>query len=135
MDIIKALGDFFSGIIDSISRTADEMADTVPEEAELSESEQTDEELIERMPTSTVRATIKSARREMDPVTLQGWSRVIFNCDDGVERKMFFPGDNGVFLVAGESGILEHREGSFVSFEKDSGEIVGAMYHIMPEED
>lgn len=85
--------------------------------------------------TQCVPATIKSARREMDPVTLQGWSRVIFTCEDGKERKMYFPGENGVYLTAGERGILEHRDGAFVSFEKESGEIVGALYHLLPEEE
>lgn len=83
--------------------------------------------------TQTVRAVIKSAHRDMDPVTLQGWSRVIFNCEDGEERKMYFPGENGVYLVASEAGVLEHRDGAFVSFEKDSGEIVTPLFHLLPE--
>ncbi len=83
--------------------------------------------------TQSVRAVIKAAQRDMDPVTLQGWSRVIFTCEDGVERKMYFPGKNGVYLVAGEHGLLEHRDGAFVSFEKDSGELVTPMYHLLPE--
>ena len=89
----------------------------------------------ELAPSQTIRATIRSARREMDPVTLQGWSRVIFDCEDGQERKMYFSGPNGVYLTAGEEGILEHRDGVFVSFEKDSGEIVGALFHIPAEEE
>lgn len=80
--------------------------------------------------TETCRAEILEARREMDPVTLQGWSRVTFRCEDGEERKMYFPGENGIYLLKGETGMLEHRDGAFVSFEKDSGEIVGALYHI-----
>lgn len=83
--------------------------------------------------TQTCRAEILEARREMDPVTLQGWSRVTFLCEDGETRKMYFPGENGVYLLRGEKGALEHREGAFVSFEKDSGEIVGALYHIPAE--
>lgn len=92
-----------------------------------------DEERENMLPTETVRATIREACRDMDPVTLQGWSRVIFSCEDGAERKMQFPGENGLYLTEGESGLLEHRNGAFVSFEKDSGEIVGALYHIPAE--
>ena len=80
--------------------------------------------------TTYVRAVIKSAKRDLDPVTLQGWSRVTFTCEDGTEMKMCFPGSNGVHLISGEAGLLEHSDGAFVSFEKDSGQIVAALYHI-----
>lgn len=105
-------------VTDEPECTTDENAETYDEEKE----------------TETCRAEILEARREMDPVTLQGWSRVIFLCEDGETRKMYFPGENGVYLLKGERGVLEHHEGAFVSFEKDSGEIVGALYHI-PAED
>ena len=87
------------------------------------------------VPTQTVRAEIRSARRDLDPVTLQGWSRVTFLCEDGVERKMQFSGDNGVYLTKGETGVLEHLNGKFISFEKDSGEIVAPLYHLTPVEE
>lgn len=87
------------------------------------------------IPSELVRATIKSAARDHDPVTLQGWSRVTFSCEDGEERKMQFQGENGVYLVKGETGLLEHRNGSFVSFTKDSGEVVAALYRLRPDEE
>lgn len=101
--------------------------DAFPEGEGFEPAEDAGEEAAQ---TQTCRAEIIEARREMDPVTLQGWSRVTFRCEDGEERKMYFPGENGVYLLKGENGLLEHCDGKFVSFEKDSGEIVGALYHI-----
>lgn len=80
--------------------------------------------------TETVMATIKKLRRDLDPATLTRWSGVVFTCDDGVERKMYFPGENGVYLMVGERGLLEHRDGAFVSFEKENGEIVTPLFRI-----
>lgn len=129
MNILKAAGEFLTSVAHEFLKAAGEI-EVIDKDAGVQE-----EETDDQTPTQMVRATIRSARREMDPVTLQGWSRVIFTCEDGEERKMYFPGENGVYLTAGESGILEHRDGAFVSFEKDSGEVVGALYHILPEEE
>lgn len=85
--------------------------------------------------TETVMATIKKLRRDLDPVTLTRWSGVVFTCDDGVERKMYFPGENGVYLMVGERGLLEHRDGAFVSFEKENGEIITPLFHIPAEQE
>lgn len=141
MNILRAAGEFLTSVADAITKSIREIDVT----AEASHEDDIREEAVteefqdaandELPPSQSIRATIKSARREMDPVTLQGWSRVIFACEDGEERKMYFPGDNGIYLTAGEDGLLEHRDGAFVSFEKDSGEIVGALYHILPEEE
>lgn len=106
----------------------DDAADAPDEEQQL--AEMADDASQPKAQTTYVRAVIKSAKRDLDPVTLQGWSRVTFTCEDGAEMKMCFPGSNGVHLVAGEAGLLEHSDGAFVSFEKDSGEIVAALYHI-----
>lgn len=135
MNILKAAEDFLASVARALNNTVVEagVQDEAPEEETADDIMEDDAD--DMTPSQTVRATIRSARREMDPVTLQGWSRVIFACEDGEERKMYFPGENGVFLTAGETGLLEHRDGAFVCFEKDSGEIVGALYHILPEED
>lgn len=82
--------------------------------------------------TQLIRATIRTAKHDMNPVTLQGWTRIICDCEDGVERTMSFDGDTGVYLTAGESGLLEHRDGVFVSFTKDSGEVVTRLYRMLP---
>ena len=83
--------------------------------------------------TETVRATLRKVKHDMNPVTLQGWTRIICDCEDGVERTMSFDGDTGVYLMAGERGLLEHRDGVFVSFTKDSGEMVTKLYRMLPE--
>lgn len=139
-DILKAAGEFLNAVADAITKAAGELRieEESPVPVELAETEMNEDDTAEEetlAPSQMVRATIKSARREMDPVKLQGWSRVIFTCEDGEERKMYFSGPNGVYLTEGENGVLEHRDGRFISFEKDSGEIVGAMYHILPEEE
>ena len=110
-----------AAVIRPVHKEADEMPD---------EETNKNDESADETPTQTVRATIKTASRDLDPVTLKGWSRGIFTCEDGEERKMYFEGDNGVYLTKGETGILTHRDGAFVSFEKDSGEVVGALFHI-----
>lgn len=121
MSLMKSAAD----LLEALKRQLEQAAqDTDDDEAG------TEEDVAE---TQTVRAVIKAAHRDMDPVTLQGWSRVIFSCEDGEERKMYFPGEHGVFLVAGEAGVLEHRDGAFVSFEKDSGEVVTPLFHLLPE--
>lgn len=96
-------------------------ADETPEEAGLPEENQ------------TCRAEILEACRDMDPVTLQGWSRVRFLCEDGEERKFTFAGVNGLYLVSGETGLLEYRGKAFIGFEKDSGEYVSPLFHMLPE--
>ena len=96
-----------------------------------------DEAVIEEAPDSAVQigAVIRESCRAMDPITLRGASKLSFTCEDGVKRDFFVPGENGVHLVAGERGILEYHGNTFVSFTKESGEIVGALYHIPPEQE
>lgn len=90
------------------------------------------EEMIE---TTIVRARIKRVKHDMNPVTLRGWTRLICECEDGQERTMSFDGETGVHLTDGEWGMLEHRNGVFVSFEKDSGEIVAPLYYVPAEDE
>ena len=114
------------------SQSEGQEAGAQPAQEELAGEEAFDaaEQAVDECPAQTVRATIRSASRDMDLVTLQGWSRVTFDCEDGERRKMYFPGENGIYMRAGECGMLEHRDGAFISFEKDSGEIVGVLFHI-----
>lgn len=131
MDLMKAIEEMVEGA-QSFLKGLFDTEGTIPEvqESEPQDDDESADEEEQEEPAETVRATIKAASRDMDPVTLQGWSRVTFTCEDGEERKMYFPGENGVHLVAGERGILEHRNGAFISFEKDSGEVVGVLFHI-----
>ena len=92
-------------------------------------------ETIEEIPSSQlVWAEIRRVKHDMNPVTLSSWTRIVCDCEDGVERKMSFDGENGMYLSEGDTGMLEHRDGVFVSFEKDSGEVVAPLYHIPAEE-
>lgn len=94
-----------------------------------------DEEKTEPMlPAERVRASIRRVKRDMNPVTLSPWTRIVCSCADGQERTMSFDGENGKYLAEGDTGVLEHRAGVFVSFEKDSGEVVAQLYHIPAEE-
>lgn len=83
----------------------------------------------------TCQAEILETCRDLDPVTLQGWSRVRFLCEDGEKRKFFFSGSNGLYLASGEKGMLEYRGKEFIGFTKDSGEYVSPLFHVLPEED
>ncbi len=114
----------------SASQKDDEPAipDAVDEAEELEDGAA--EESVE---TTIVPAVIKSVRHDHDPVTLSGWTRLVCSCEDGTELTMSFSGNTGVYLTVGERGLLEHREGAFVSFEKENGEIVTPMYHMTPE--
>lgn len=80
------------------------------------------------------RACVKESNRAMDFMTLQGASRVTFLTEDGQTLKFHIPGESGAFLFKGDEGLLEYRDQTFLSFVKDSGEVVGAMYHIPAEE-
>lgn len=79
-------------------------------------------------------AVIAESCREMDPITLRGASRLSFRCEDGEKRDFFIPGESGVHLVSGERGTLEYQGLTFLSFTKESGEVVGALFHIPAEE-
>ena len=81
------------------------------------------------------RAEILSACRDMDPVTLQGWSRVSFLCEDDETRKFTFQGGNGVHLVSGETGLLEYRGAAFIGFAKDSGAYVSPLLYLEAQEE
>lgn len=104
--------------------------DAVDDEADSGEA--SGEETLP--PTQHVRVTIRSVRHDMNPVTLRSWTRLVCDGEDGTEHKMSFDGENGMYLAEGDTGILEHRDGVFVSFEKDTGEVVAILYHIPAEE-
>lgn len=79
-------------------------------------------------------AVVEDACRAMDIITLQGASRVTFRTADGQKRKYLIPGEGGLHLRPGDEGTLEYHGQTFISFTKESGEIVGALYYI-PAED
>ena len=114
----------------------DEVEERTDEEPDMDEDEPVNDAEAEQtdMPESqTCRAEILETCRDLDPVTLQGWSRVSFLCEDGETRKFTFAGVNGVHLVSGETGLLEYRGAAFVGFEKDSGEYISPLFHVLPD--
>ena len=100
---------------------------------ELLEGDAPDDAGVE-MVTVSVRAQITRVRNDMNPVTLRAWTRLECRTEFGEEMQMSFDGEYGIFLKAGETGVLEHRDGAFVSFTKDSGEVVAVLYRIPAEE-
>lgn len=80
------------------------------------------------------RACVEDACRAMDFMTLQGASRVTFRTEEGEKLEFHIPGDSGIHLISGDQGLLEYQQQTFITFVKDSGEIVGALYHIPAEE-
>lgn len=78
-------------------------------------------------------ATVLEASRAMDPLTLQGASRVTFECPDEQKRKFFIPGQNGAFLKVGDKGVLTFSGATFISFEKEDGEFISPLFHTVPD--
>ena len=113
---------------------APEQQEPALEDDEASEAETMDapeDEVVAVLPGETeCRAEIVESCREMNPLTLLGGSRITFLCEDGEKRKFFIDGDNGVYLQAGERGVLTYRNTTFICFEKENGDLVGAMYFV-----
>lgn len=92
-----------------------------------------DDDSSDEMQHEELAASILEASRAMDPLTLQGASRVTFDCEDGKKRKLLIPGPNGVFLTKGDKGLLTFAGSAFISFEKDDGEFVSPLFHTLPD--
>lgn len=107
----------------------------VPAAAEADEPMPADDEGEPDLSAKTVPAQVISASRAMDPVTFTGASRVTFRLPGG-EKRLIIPGDSGTHLIPGDSGMLVFSGDQFICFEKENGEIVGALYYApAPEED
>lgn len=134
---VVGVGAFMAGISrqEDKGHPYDEAQDVALRDEEAGTDDDDADEAEDLPPTELVRAEIKRVKRDMNPVTLSSWTRIVCACADGVERTMSFDGESGMFLSEGDTGVLEHREGVFVSFEKDSGEVVAPMYHIPAEEE
>lgn len=85
----------------------------------------------------TCRAVVREAFRAMDPITLQARTAVVFVLPDDSTWKAFIQGEGGSHLLPGDEGLLERSGDVFLSFAKDSGEVIGAMYYVpaAPEEE
>lgn len=84
--------------------------------------------------TVKVPATVQQCFRRMDPITLKGASDVAFLLEDGRKVKLLIPGESGRCLNAGDTGLLTWQGTHFILFEKDSGELIGSMFHAPAEE-
>lgn len=78
----------------------------------------------------TCRAVVTGAYREMDPITLQARTVVTFCLPDESTWQAGVSGEGGQYLQPGDEGLLERSGDVFLSFVKDSGEVIGAMYYI-----
>jgi len=101
-------------------------------ESDMAEMEP-EEQLETAIQTEAISAVVMESNRAMDPLTLQGASRVKLDCADGKKRKFVIPGPNGAFLIKGDSGCLTFAGSSFISFEKDSGEFISPLFRTVPE--
>lgn len=82
----------------------------------------------------SVEAEVTASCRAMEITTLTGASRVTFRLADGTSKKMYIPGDSGVYLKPGDRGTLVYANDVFICFEQASGAVVGAMYYIPAEQ-
>lgn len=80
-------------------------------------------------------AVVTDNRRESSVITLKGWNVVSFRLEDGEERTFHIQGEQGRYLQEGDQGTLTYQEGAFLSFVKENGETVGAMYYLPPNAD
>ncbi|MBQ8201821.1 MAG: hypothetical protein IJZ74_08645 [Clostridia bacterium] len=97
-----------------------------------------DEETEEPIPMTDAAAQVLASSRTMDPVTLCPASLVTFVMEDGRERRLSVRGEGGIHLQIGDRGLLQTQGDDFICFEKDNGEVIGAMYYIpapSPEEE
>lgn len=80
-------------------------------------------------------AQVRSCYRRMNPLTLQGANEAIFILDDGEEVKLNFDGDGGLYLKAGDRGMLTWRGMRLIRFEKENGDVIGGMFYAPAGED
>lgn len=94
---------------------------------------ETDNQPADMIQNEVIGAVVIESSRAMDPLTLQGASRVKMECADGKKRKFVIPGPNGAFLIKGDRGLLTFAGSSFISFEKESGEFICPLFRTVPE--
>lgn len=131
MKLLMLLAAFAAGAVAHHLWTQDATDGQTREED--TQMEQPDEDAPEGPP--SCHAEVAEISRAMDPVTLTGATRAAFRTEAGETLKFLIPGDSGRYLVRGEQGMLEYRGGDFICFTKDSGEVVGALYHIPAEDE
>lgn len=123
-------------------RTVDEIdmeTAGAPEDDAMSEEEEDDlcdqpdeadeDDETEPVPAKTARASVKSAFRAMNPLTLQGETNTVFVLEDGREVNFGVQGESGLHLTPGDEGTLEYCGVNFISFEKDNGEFCGQLFY------
>lgn len=76
-----------------------------------------------------VPATVKSCLRRMDPLSLNSGNEAVFLLEDGTEVKLNFSGEGGLYLKAGDSGLLTWRGMRLLRFEREDGAVFGGMFY------
>lgn len=76
-----------------------------------------------------VTATVKSCVRRMDPLSLNSGNEAVFLLEDGAEVKLNFSGEGGLYLKAGDKGLLSWRGMRLTRFEREDGAVFGGMFY------
>ena len=76
-----------------------------------------------------VPATVKVCYRRMDPLSLNAANEAVFLLEDRTEVKLNFSGDGGLYLKAGDCGVLTWRGQRLIRFEKENGDVIGGMFY------
>lgn len=74
-------------------------------------------------------ATVKSCFRRMDPLSLNSGNEAVFLLEDGTEVKLNFSGEGGLYLKAGDCGLLTWRGMRLLRFEREDGAVFGGMFY------
>lgn len=132
MKLLTIVAAIAAGAALYLKRRSEKQAVQDEDNAELLTYE-SDDDSSDEMQHEELAASVLESSRAMDPLTLQGASRVTFDCEDGKKRKLLIPGPNGVFLTKGDKGLLTFAGSAFISFEKDDGEFVSPLFHTLPD--
>ena len=84
---------------------------------------------------TTEAAYVSAMVRAMDPLSLNPASVVTFTTYDGTELEVVIRGEGGLHVAQHDAGFLTMNGDVFVSFEKENGEIIGAMYYVPVQAD
>lgn len=133
MKLLLILSAFVAGAALYMRRHSEEKPVQEDDGAKWSEDDPQEEDSCNEMQQEELGASVRESSRAMDPLTLQGASRVTFDCADGKKRKFIIPGQNGAFLTKGDRGLLTFAGSAFISFEKEDGEFISPLFHTAPE--
>lgn len=77
-----------------------------------------------------VPAEVKNCYRRMDPLSLNSGNEAIFLLEDGSEVKLSFSGEGGLYLAAGDKGLLSWQGMRLLRFEREDGAVFGGSFYV-----